>query len=157
RERARHARPDHGLRRDRESRGRRPGRGRGSRRGEERGAREPRRHRAARRGRRGGVRPGLGMPLMRRLAILLAAAALLLGVRSAGAVCSAPTACQFSDLPASCCGATTCTLDGAITVAGASCNLDFRPYNVTLTSAGTINVGSSMLTIEAGSFVVSGV
>ena len=92
----------------------------------------------------------------RRLAAVFVAIVLVGGARSAKAVCTG-TACHLSDLPASCCGATSCTLDGAITISGQGCDLDFGARNVTLT--GSVNLpsaGASMLAIEAATFTISG-
>src|SRR5690242_12200126 len=70
--------------------------------------------------------------------------------------------CKFADLPAACCDNTTCTIDGTITIndttaVGSSvCDIDFGPRNVTLTSTGTIVLGSNSLSVEAGSVTVAG-
>jgi hypothetical protein len=98
--------------------------------------------------------------IRRRVVVGIATLALLVRAGAAFAICSA-NVCHFGDLPASCCGATSCTLDGTITVTGATCDLNFNGRNVTL--SGTLNLGSTpaipvkMLTIEAGSFRVTGV
>ncbi len=98
------------------------------------------------------------MPLTRRLPLVLAALAFLLGSsRIALGVCSVTSACSATPFlnPASgCCGATSCTIDGTVTQSGPTCTLDFGARNVTL--SGTLVVGSNMLTLEAGSLVVTG-
>src|SRR5438046_2096597 len=95
------------------------------------------------------------MPLIRRVVALVAVVIALLGATDAAAVCTTATpVCQFSDLPQSCCGATSCTLDGALTVASGVCDFDFGARNVTL--SGTLTVGSNTISIEAGSFVITG-
>src|SRR5205823_3401596 len=78
------------------------------------------------------------------------------GTAIAAGSCNAPSACSLTDLPAACCNATSCTLDGTITIPAGGCNLDFGPRNVTLTTTGMIVLGSNMLSIEAGSFTVAG-
>src|SRR5438552_18473483 len=75
------------------------------------------------------------MPLTRHLAVPLAALALVLGTsRAALAVCSVTSACSAAPFlaPSSgCCGATTCTIDGTVTLSGPACGLDFGALNVT--------------------------
>ena len=98
------------------------------------------------------------MPLTRRLAVPLAALALVLGAsRAALAVCSVTRACSAAPFLASssgCCGATTCTIDGTVTLSGPACGLDFGAHNVTL--SGTLVVGSGTLTLAAGGLTVTG-
>src|SRR5947207_1211693 len=131
----------------------------------QRGARQRRRPRRARRTRarrwwepRRGLSGGGCMPLTRRLAVPLAALALVLGTsRAALAVCSVTRACSaapFLALSSGCCGATTCTIDGTVTLSGPACGLDFGAHNVTL--SGTLVVGSGTLTLAAGGLTVTG-
>src|SRR5438128_762787 len=131
----------------------------------QRGARQRRRPRRARRTRarrwwepRRGLSGGGRMPLTRRLAVPLAALALVLGAsRAALAVCSVTRACSaapFLALSSGCCGATTCTIDGTVTLSGPACSLDFGAHNVTL--SGTLVVGSGTLTLAAGGLTVTG-
>src|SRR5438093_11337132 len=98
------------------------------------------------------------MPLTRRLAVPLAALALVLGAsRAALAVCSVTRACSAAPFlaPSSgCCGATTCTIDGTVTLSGPACGLDFGARNVTL--SGALVVGSGTLTLAAGGLTVTG-
>src|SRR5439155_2522244 len=87
----------------------------------------------------------------------LAALALVLGASPALAACTVRTACSAAPLlaPSSgCCGATTCTLDGTITLSDPVCDLDFGARNVTL--SGSLVVGSRTLTLEAGGLTVTG-
>ncbi|HJQ84257.1 MAG TPA: hypothetical protein VKA21_09295 [Candidatus Binatia bacterium] len=91
-----------------------------------------------------------------RTLAVLAAGVLLLARANAFAICNASNVCTFANLPASCCGATQCLLDGNITVSSApGCLLDFSARNVTLT--GTLVLGSKTLALQAGSFHVVGV
>ncbi len=97
------------------------------------------------------------MPLTRRLAVPLAALALVLGAsRAALAVCSVTSACSAAPFLASsgCCGATTCTIDRTVTLSGPACDLDFGARNVTL--SGSLVVGSGTLTLAAGGLTVTG-
>src|SRR5207245_9134480 len=117
------------------------------------GARQRRRPRRARRTRarrwwepRRALSGGRRMPLTRRLAVPLAALVLVLGASHAAlAVCSVPPACSAEPFlrSSACCGATTCTLDGTVTLSGPACDLDFGARNVTL--SGTLVVGSRTL------------
>ena len=95
--------------------------------------------------------------MSRRLALVVAAAGLLVGAQrgTAGATCPVTSACSSTaPLIGACCGGTTCTLDGTITVSGRVCELDFGSRQVLLT--GQLIVGSNTLTIRAGGFRVSG-
>ena len=105
------------------------------------------------------------MPLTRRLAVPLAALALVLGAsRAAVAACNVtsiprpgePTcsAAPFLAPSSGCCGATTCTIDGTVTLSGSTCDLDFGARSVTL--SGSLVVGSRTLTLEAGALTVTG-
>src|SRR2546430_15291360 len=89
-----------------------------------------------------------------RLRGALAAVALLAIVtpRSARAVCNAGGGCP--DVVATCCGATSCTLDGTITVTDDVCVLNFGSRDVTL--SGEIAAGPHMVTIVAGSVHLTG-
>src|SRR5438552_8450150 len=89
-----------------------------------------------------------------RLRGALAAVALLAFVtpRSARAVCNAGGGCP--DVVATCYGATSCTLDGTITVTDDVCVLNFGSRDVTL--SGDIPAGPPMVTIEAGSVHLTG-
>src|SRR5437763_14892393 len=84
-----------------------------------------------------------------RLRGALAAVALLAIVtpRSARAVCNAGGGCP--DVVATCGGATSCTLDGTITVTDDVCVLNFGRRGVTL--SGEIAAGPHMVPIAAGS------
>ncbi|TMA51434.1 MAG: hypothetical protein E6J75_18525, partial [Deltaproteobacteria bacterium] len=95
--------------------------------------------------------------MSRRLALVVAAAGLFVGAQRgiAGATCPVTSACSSTaPLIGACCGGTTCTLDGTITVSGRVCELDFGARQVLLT--GQLIVGSNTLTIHAGGFRVSG-
>src|SRR5437667_11894099 len=89
-----------------------------------------------------------------RLRGALAAVALLAIVtpRSARAVCNAGGGCP--DVVATCCGATSCTLDGTITVTDDVCVLNFGSRDVTL--SGEIAAGPHMVTIVAGTVHLTG-
>src|SRR5437773_7968056 len=89
-----------------------------------------------------------------RLRGALAAVALLAIVtpRSARAVCNAGGGCP--DVVATCCGATSCTLDGTITVTDDVCVLNFGSRDVAL--SGEIAAGPHMVTIVAGSVHLTG-
>ena len=92
----------------------------------------------------------LRRPLLGLLALLVVGAP---GV--AGAVCTAVTSiCNANDLVQKCCGATTCTIDAALTINGPACTLDFGARKVTLT--GSLSVGSNTVTIEARSLTLRG-
>src|SRR5262245_40565004 len=94
------------------------------------------------------------MSLARRLGLLLIAAAGLPLARAA-AVCKADAACSVAQLPASCCVGNTCTIDGKVTVSGATCDFNFGVKNVIIkTNSGKFEAGTSTVTIEAGSFKV---
>src|SRR5579885_1972978 len=55
---------------------------------------------------------------------------------------------------ARCCGATTCTLDGTITLTGPVCNLDLGAHAVAL--SGQIAAGSSTVALTAASIAIAG-
>src|SRR5581483_4197237 len=98
---------------------------------------------------------------MRALAVLLLLAAAL-APRPATAACNATGACP--NLVAACCGSTTCTLDGTVTLTGGACSLDFGTRAVTL--SGTLVVPAepspgvgqppNVVVIHAGEFHVTG-
>ena len=95
--------------------------------------------------------------MTRRLALVAAAAGLLVVARpgTADAICPVTAVCaSAAPLISACCGATTCTLDGPITITGPACELDFGARDVTL--SGALNVGSNTLMIRAGGFHVTG-
>ena len=85
---------------------------------------------------------------------VLATVALLLtsAPRPARAACSAAGGCP--SLVATCCGATSCTLDGTITVTDTACALDFGSRDVTL--SGALDAGAHVVTITAGSLHITG-
>src|SRR5207249_1988791 len=89
-----------------------------------------------------------------RLRGALAAAALLAAAtpRAARAVCNAGGGCP--GVVATCCGATSCTLDGTITVTDEVCVLNFGSRDVTL--SGELAAGPHMVTLVAGSVHVTG-
>src|SRR5947199_9516093 len=89
-----------------------------------------------------------------RLRGALAAVALLAIVtpRSARAVCNAGGGCP--DVVATCCGSTSCTLDGTITLTDDVCVLNFGSRDVTVT--GEIAAATRMVTLVAGSVRLTG-
>jgi hypothetical protein len=97
--------------------------------------------------------------LGRRLALALASLAFGLLAREAGAVCTAASACLFAHV-AHCCTATTCTFDGPITAEpstpGSECMFDFEDRAVTVKSGGEFRIGSNSVTLQAGSFNLTG-
>src|SRR5439155_1924653 len=121
-----------------------------------RGHRRPRLPRARRRRQpRAALPGGIRMSLTGRLrGAVLATVALLLASapRSARAVCSATGGCP--DLVSACCGATSCTLDGTITVTDDTCVLSFGSRDITL--SGVLDAGEHVLTITAGSLHITG-
>src|SRR5205823_7122784 len=92
------------------------------------------------------------VPMSRRLRELLAAVALLAAATPARAVCNAGGGCP--DVVDTCCGATSCTLDGTITVTDDVCVLNFGSRDVTL--SGEIAAGPHVVTIVAGSVHLTG-
>src|SRR5438552_968813 len=89
-----------------------------------------------------------------RLRGALAAVALLVVAtpRAARAVCNAGGGCP--DVVATCCGSTSCTLDGTITVTDDVCVLNFGSRDVTIT--GEIAAATRMVTLVAGSVRLMG-
>src|SRR5207253_6867482 len=121
-----------------------------------RGHRRPGLPRARRRRQPGAAVPGrsaLSMSGRLRGAVLATVALLLTSApRPARAACSAAGGCP--SLVATCCGATSCTLDGTITVTDTACALDFGSRDVTL--SGALDAGAHVVTLTAGSLHVTG-
>ena len=90
-----------------------------------------------------------------RRALVIAVCALLLPVR-AWSVCSKSNVCGAASLiaDAACCGATSCTIDGTVTVSGPTCTFDFGGRNLTV--SGQFVVGSRDVAIRAASVVLTG-
>lgn len=87
------------------------------------------------------------------LVSLLVAAAF--APRPASAICT-KTACDATALTsdAACCSASSCTIDGTLTVSGSNCTFDFGTRNLTV--SGTVSAQGKTLTLKAKSMKVTG-
>ncbi|HLK09879.1 MAG TPA: hypothetical protein VKW76_00700 [Candidatus Binatia bacterium] len=97
------------------------------------------------------------MPLRLRalIALALAARAAIAGAACTQAIhCVGGTTNDAATIVARCCGATSCVLDGTITLSGSVCNLDFGAHAVAL--SGQIAAGSSTLALTATSVQLGG-
>ncbi len=101
--------------------------------------------------------PAGGTVSLTRAALL--ALALACPAARAGAVCTLAVPCgggtnDAAPILARCCGATSCTLDGTITLTGAVCNLDLGAHAVAL--SGQLAAGSSTVALTAASISIAG-
>jgi hypothetical protein len=100
------------------------------------------------------------MSLSRRLVLPLVLAATLAAPGAAVAACNLASACTFDQINSvpGCCGATTCTIDGTVTVVppapGAVCTFNFGTRDVTIAAGGRFVAGSNTVTILARNFTI---
>ncbi len=97
------------------------------------------------------------MPLIRLLGVAVLAVTLHTSV--AAAICAHTITCHgdgsndAAPLVAACCGASSCTLDGQVSLSGPLCVLDFGGRSVTL--SGRLVVGSGTLAVSAASLTLT--